>query len=329
MPQAKSKQELVAQTMLRYPDAGNRTIARVLHAEHVDAFPSINSARGLVQYWRGAQGATKQPANKEFVKPLGWQKERMPASQSTARHELHITGKHRILIISDLHVPYHDAAAVKAALDYGKQQRVDIVYINGDFADFYAVSRHDKDPTRTMKNEIEQCRKMLRHIRSRFPDARIIFKVGNHEDRMERFLAKNAPVLLGVAEFQIPDILKLNELNIEYVPSLGLTFMGRLPVYHGHELPQGMSSPVNPARGIWMRVQESMICGHWHRSSVHTEKVGVHGKVKSCWSLGCLCNMTPDYAPVNRWSHGFAIVDTHEDGNYEVDNKTIIEGVVR
>lgn len=329
MSKPQSKQEIAAKIIRRYPDADNRTIARVLHAEFRDAFPSIDNARSIVRYMRGAHGPKSQPPDKEFVKPIGWQKERMPESQSTARHELHITGKHRILIISDLHVPYHDAAAVKAALDYGKRQRVDIIYINGDFADFYAVSRHDKDPTRTLKNEIAQCRKMLRHIRARFPAARIIFKVGNHEDRMERFLAKNAPVLLGVPEFQIPDILKLSELNIEYVPSLGLTFMGKLPVYHGHELPQGMSSPVNPARGIWMRVQESMICGHWHRSSVHTEKVGVHGKVKSCWSLGCLCDLSPDYAPVNRWSHGFAIVDTHEDGSYEVDNKTIIGGVTR
>lgn len=315
--------------MRKFPTARNRTVARYLFKHHTNAFPSIEGARDIVRHLRGAHGKDSKPSIKEHIKPIGWQKERMPESQSTERYELQISGKQRVLVISDLHVPYHDVAAVKAALDYGKKQRVDTIYINGDFGDFYAVSRHDKDPSRSLKEEIAQNRKMLRHIRARFPHARIIFKVGNHENRMERFLEKNAPVLLGINEFQIPDILKLSELNIEYVPTLGLTFMGKLPVYHGHELPQGMSSPVNPARGIWMRVQESMMCGHWHRSSVHTEKVGVHGKVKSCWSLGCLCNMTPDYAPVNRWSHGFAIVDINDDGTYEVDNKTIIEGVVR
>lgn len=326
---SQSKTEIAAEFIKRFPGAVNRTVARALHAELPTVFPSIDSARTVVRYLRGAAGPKNQPASKDHVKKIGWQKERMPLSQSTERYELHIQGKQRVLIMSDMHVPYQDNAAIKAALDYGKQQRVDTIYLNGDIGDFYAVSRHDKDPTRSLKSEIAEIRKMLKHIRGRFPNARIIYKVGNHEDRMERFLAKHAPVLLGINEFTIPDILKLSELNIEYVPSLGLTFMGMLPVYHGHELPQGMSSPVNPARGIWMRVQESMICGHWHRSSVHTEKVGVHGKVKSCWSLGCLCHMQPDYAPVNRWSHGFAIVQINDDGTYEVDNKTIIQGVVR
>lgn len=328
MPTAKRKTDIASAALKKFPDRNNRLIARYLHEHHTNAFPSIDAARSVVRYLRGASGK-KKPGNQEHVKPVGWQRERMPESQSTVRHEIHITGAQKVLVISDLHVPYHDTAAIKAALDYGRKQRVDTVYINGDFADFYAVSRHDKDPSRSLKDEIAQCRKMLRHIRSRFPDARIIYKVGNHEDRMERFLAKNAPVLLGIDEFAIPDILKLADLNIEYVPTLGLAFLGKLPVYHGHELPQGMSSPVNPARGIWMRVQDSMMCGHWHRSSVHTEKIGVRGKVKSCWSLGCLCNMTPDYAPVNRWSHGFAIVHINDDGTYEVDNKTIIGGVVR
>lgn len=323
------KTEIAAAAIVKFPDRDNRLMARYLHQHHTNAFPSVESARSIVRYLRGASGKKGKPAIVDHVKQIGWQRERMPESQSTARHELHITGAQRILIMSDMHVPYHDNAAIKAALDYGKQQRVDTIYLNGDIGDFYAVSRHDKDPTRSLKDEIREIRMMLKHIRGRFPKARIIYKVGNHEDRMERFLSKNAPVLLGISEFQIPDILKLSELGIEYVPSLGLTFMGKLPVYHGHELPQGMSSPVNPARGIWMRTQDSMICGHWHRSSVHTEKIGVHGKVKSCWSLGCLCNMTPDYAPVNRWSHGFAIVHVNDDGTYEVDNKTIIQGVVR
>ena len=104
--------------------------------------------------------------------------------------------------------------------------------------------------------------------------------------------------------------------------------LGKLPVYHGHELPQGMSSPVNPARGLWMRVQESLICGHWHRTSEHTESTGLEKRLSSCWSLGCLCDLSPDYAIVNRWNHGFAVVDVEADGNYEVHNHKIIKGKV-
>jgi hypothetical protein len=48
----------------------------------------------------------------------------------------------------------------------------------------------------------------------------------------------------------------------------------------------------------------------------------------ACWSVGCLCNLTPAFRPVNDWNHGFAIVYYHEDGTFSVENKTIIEGMV-
>lgn len=326
----KNKQEIAAEVIQEFPKADNRTVARVLCTRHPRVFLSVEAARTTVRHLRGARGRSSPPPSiKEHIKPIGWQKEVMPVGQSKTRFELNVTGKQKVLVISDLHVPYHDHVAVKVALDYGKRHQVDTILINGDFGDFYAVSRHDKDPTRILADEITECRKMLAHIRGRFQNARIIFKVGNHEDRMERFLVKNAPVLLGCSEFRVQDILHLEKYDIEFVPSLGLTWLGKLPVYHGHELPKGMSSPVNPARGIWMRLQESGMCGHWHRSSTHFEKTGVKQKVKGCWSLGCLCDMQPEYAPVNKWSHGFAVVTIDDDGNYDVDNKTIIGGIVK
>jgi hypothetical protein len=44
--------------------------------------------------------------------------------------------------------------------------------------------------------------------------------------------------------------------------------------------------------------------------------------------VGCLCDLSPDYAIVNRWNHGFAIVDIDEDGSFEVHNHKIIDGRV-
>ena len=68
-----------------------------------------------------------------------------------------------------------------------------------------------------------------------------------------------------------------------------------------------------------MRVQETILCGHWHRTSEHTETTGISRKVSSCWSVGCLCDLSPDYAIVNRWNHGFAIVDIDKDGKIEAE----------
>jgi hypothetical protein len=42
-----------------------------------------------------------------------------------------------------------------------------------------------------------------------------------------------------------------------------------------------------------------------------------------CWSTGCLCDLTPDYSRVNRWNHGFAVVEVDEAGSFNVDNLRI------
>jgi len=325
-----TKFEIAKSFVERFPDMENRTLAKLMHKESPKVFLSLESARDIVRRIRGAKGVyhTKYVTDKSMFKPLGWQKNIMPKTQSKTREPIVLDGALKVLILSDIHIPYHDEVAVAAAIAHGKKKKPDVIILNGDIGDFYGVSRHDKDPRRSLADELDAIRQFLFYLRKQFPATRILYKIGNHEARMEMFLVKNAPVLLGVNDFELPVLLKFDELNIELVPSLTLIRLGNLPIYHGHELPQGMSSPVNPARGIWMRVQESLICGHWHRTSEHTESTGLNKRLSSCWSTGCLCDLTPDYAIVNRWNHGFAWVETQADGNYEVTNHKIISGRV-
>ena len=325
-----TKAEIVRSYLERFPDTENLTLAKILHKELPKVFLSTESARDTVRRLRGAKGEyhSKYTMDKSAFKPLGWQKDVIPKTLARTREPIVLSGALKVLILSDIHIPYHDEAAVTAAIAHGKKKKPDVIILNGDIGDFYGVSRHDKDPRRSLADELDAIRQFLFHLRKQFPNARILYKIGNHEARMEMFLIKNAPVLLGVSDFELPVLLRFDEARIELVPSLTLIRLGSLPIYHGHELPQGMSSPVNPARGIWMRVQESLICGHWHRTSEHTESTGLNKKLSSCWSTGCLCDLSPDYAIVNRWNHGFAWVETQADGNYEVTNHKIINGRV-
>jgi len=53
----------------------------------------------------------------------------------------------------------------------------------------------------------------------------------------------------------------------------------------------------------------------------------MNGEITTTWSLGCLCELHPAYLPINKWNHGFAIVDI--DGqNFEVRNKNIYKGQI-
>ena len=64
-----------------------------------------------------------------------------------------------------------------------------------------------------------------------------------------------------------------------------------------------------------------------HRSSDHTEKTGLD-KVISTHSIGCMCDLHPDYARINNWNTGFGIVTKDDDGKYEFENHKIINGKV-
>jgi hypothetical protein len=100
---------------------------------------------------------------------------------------------------------------------------------------------------------------------------------------------------------------------------------GNLNIAHGHEFPSGISSPVNIARGLYMRAKADAICGHHHRSSNHVEQ-DINGHMITTWSVGCLCDLHPLYMPINSWNHGVALITLDEEGNVDVQNKRIKNG---
>jgi hypothetical protein len=66
--------------------------------------------------------------------------------------------------------------------------------------------------------------------------------------------------------------------------------------------------------------------GHHHQTSEHTE-TNMNGEITTTYSVGCLCELHPAYLPINKWNHGFAIVDI--DGmNAHVRNFRIHKGEV-
>ena len=73
--------------------------------------------------------------------------------------------------------------------------------------DMYQLSRHEKNPmNRSFSYELDATRAFLKALRETFPNAHIVYKIGNHDARYEKYIMQNAPHLLGV------DALKLNEL---------------------------------------------------------------------------------------------------------------------
>ena len=234
-------------------------------------------------------------------------------------------------ILSDVHVPYHSEVAVAAAVGHLKEQGLSGLLLNGDIADFYAISRYMKDPAkRDFKGELEAVRGFLGWLRQEFPGIPIVYKTGNHEDRWDRYILQNAPELITLPGLQLKAALGLDELEIELIDSRQHAKFGKLSVLHGHEFGESVFSPVNPARGLFLRGKSSVLAGHNHQTSEHHEN-NMNGEPTACFSMGCLCDLQPAYRPFayTKWNHGAAIVDIDEDGEFSVENFRIIDRKVR
>ncbi len=108
----------------------------------------------------------------------------------------------------------------------------------------------------------------------------------------------------------------------------GAIHLNNLWGIHGHEYVGGISAPVNPARGLFLKAKVSTFQGHNHQTSEHTEPT-LTGKMVTTWSLGCLSELHPAYMPLNKWNHGFAEVDLDPNGeDFEFNNKRIFKGKI-
>lgn len=232
-----------------------------------------------------------------------------------------------IIVGADAHIPYHDAESIKMFIRRAIEIAAKTVILDGDWMDCYQLSKFQRDPgMRDIPGEIKITRHIFSEIRRARPDANIIYKLGNHEDRYDYYLMRNAPELFGLKSIHLDALpeLGLADLGIEVIKNKRIIRAGHLNIVHGHEFPSGISAPVNPARGLYLRAKKSAMAGHWHQTSEHTE-TAINDDVVTCWSLGCLSGLHPQYMPLNKWNHGFAEI-TDESGFFTVRNRRIIDG---
>jgi len=318
--------------LAQFPKAATKTIARTAYAASPEYWSDLEACRDNVRRIRGEQGAIKR-ANATDKSQFNPTKitgmEALPEPWKEMPFEAYdISGPATVLVMSDIHLPYYDKTALLTAIRYAKKQGVTHVLLNGDVHDFFAVSSWQTDPRqRDFAGEIKLGREFYAQLRKEFPKQPIDFKPGNHDERLERYLMLKAPELLGIDDIELSNILRFSDHGINKINEMVPVRIGKLNALHGHEYRFAISNPVNPARGLFLRAKVHALCGHFHQTSQHSEK-NLEENVVSCWSTACLCNMHPQYRPINNWNHGFAIVRTDKQGVFEVDNKRIIHGKV-
>lgn len=244
-----------------------------------------------------------------------------------------IKRKKKVLFVSDIHVPFHDAAAVRKAFEHGLDEHVNTVVLGGDIMDNAAVSFWKNRNRIDFLTELELMRRFLNEVRETFVNSNIYYIWGNHELRHEKYLLSHADKLFGLEEISLENLLRLSEFQIRKIDNRDQMQrhrkpfqIGKLYYLHGHEIRASWGA-VNIARNLYLKAQDNIIFGHFHQSQEFIQK-DINGDVRGSWAVGCLCEMSPDYSIVNNWNHGFAIVEYDDDGEFTVYNRKIINGKV-
>lgn len=321
---------IVAQQLLiLYPDTPTLTLAKKAYSMHPEMWSDLEAARSMLRFYRGASGEqsrknaiSKRDFSTDLFNPF-----QLPESDESTYHAFLLPDLCRkILWMSDIHVPYHSIEAITTAIQVGLDEEVDTIFLGGDFMDFYAISSYEKDPRkRSFAQELEMGKEMLERIREVFPDQAIFYMIGNHEERLEKYMRVKAPELLDCEQFKIEELLDLNRFGVHVIKDKQTCIAGDLTLMHGHEFGRG-SGGVFPARSLLNKTHKAAICGHWHRPSDFAVN-DIQGNVIRSYSTGCLSELHPEYMPLNNWQHGCAVI-TVEDGSAHVQNLRIKDGEV-
>ena len=184
----------------------------------------------------------------------------------------------------------------------------------GDLLDFYAVSSHSKDPIRATQLEFEvavgnACLDQLDALGATHKVALL----GNHCDRMQRYLQDKAHELFGVID--VPSLLKYKARGWKWVPYKDDTNLGKC--YFTHDIGSAGRNAVFKALDTY---QHSIITGHTHRLQYIVEGNAV-GEVKLSAQFGWLGDVNKvDYmhktTAKKNWALGFGIGYLNPKTNY-------------
>lgn len=234
----------------------------------------------------------------------------------------------KILNLADLHIPFTDYKNVVAIIK--KHKDADILMLNGDIFDLFAVSKYAKDKEVALKRELEEGREFLEYVSKIFKD--VVITEGNHERRLKNYVINVIPTDM---QFLFPqdifklvvsgEVLKKKPLNNVHI--VGSWWVKLFDVIFAH--------PDNYAGANLKTVQNTsehflLVKNVPHRMCIigHTHRAGwlVTGEIK-LMETGCLC-FEMDYHNGSKftrtkWTEAYAVVHIDKNGQSDFNESTV------
>ncbi len=311
-------------------------LARLLYKKNPLIFSSVENARSCLRYIEGKSGIRNSQNSSVEKSPYYMKSARpynpygLPKSYQTERKAFVLPkGCTEILLMSDIHIPYHCTNSLTTAIEYGQNQdnQINCILLNGDVIDFHRISKHETDMRkRSVPQEFDAADLFLTKLRLAFPEIPIYWLKGNHDIRWEKWLQQYATQVWEDNYFSLESRLKLKEKNITIIADNVLVMAGRLLITHGHHLIKG---GMHPAKRALAKAGQSVIMSHLHRRDYYKKRNATKTYEEEAFVTGCLCELSPDYNIISDSENGFAHISVYKNGDFFVKNYEISKGRCR
>jgi hypothetical protein len=210
----------------------------------------------------------------------------------------------------------------------------DLGEVGGWLAKYQAVG-YVAEADYSYQEDMGACNWALDEIQTAAPHAEIHYLLGNHEDRVEKWIIDQTQAHQRDAKFLLDAfgpvaMMRLEERGIRWY-SRDKTYARHCPpgwikrgkMFFVHELGSG----ANAARGALLKTAGNVTFFHTHREDTATINFPGVGLVKA-FCPGCLCVRQPMWQHSNptNWSHGYAVDVIAKSGRFQRFHVPIWEG---
>lgn len=225
---------------------------------------------------------------------------------------VNMTDYKHVVVLGDIHFPFHDKETLKLSLEYIKQKKPDLVLQIGDLNDNYNYSRFYKSPDIiSPKEELLLARKqgiyLWQQIKLASPKAKCVQILGNHDiERLKKMSLTLAPALSHLVVEKITELMTFD--GVETLDPekdvFQATIQGEKVLFmHGC-----FSATIQHAK----HYLNNVVLGHLHRSEIQYFNQG--GKNLWAFNVGY---MGDPKSPVFKytqtvqksWTQGVGIID--------------------
>ncbi len=284
----------------------NRDVFRMISKELDLPYRSDHTIREAFGSWSDAVKESLKDEEDQVDSNILYQVSANEESEyiQTIEREIPKDKVYKILVLPDIHIPFHNQSALECAIKIGEEFKPDEVIQIGDLLDCYELSRYMRSQYRqsNIDKEIKLGINVLKEIKDRIRPKQATMLCGNHEARVRKYLLNTAKSLANLDALKIENLLNLKELGWNFIEEHLFYKINEQYFTHGE---------FHSTNALGKNMNEyhvNLISGHTHRLGSKylrslDKTIGVH-------EIGCLASfdVATEYTKRPNWQHGCATV---------------------